>query len=381
MIFKIKKEEILKILKISETIINKKNNSIISNPIFLNSYLEINKKNPKIISNNGILNCEYNIDLNKINIEQEGNILLKASIIYEIINKLDEEWIEFNKIDETILLIKTKNFNAQINLIDASQYPISNINKIDLNNSIELTSNDIETIISKISWSTLQINDQIKPISGIYIDTTKNPGFLTCVSTDSYKITYLKLKKDINNELKIILNPNTLKIMYEIAKITNNQNFNIALFEMNKLLIVSDNIVIVDKLIIGDYPIEILENAFNINPNLIVNVNKKIFLSAIERGKIFLNNDKNPFFNLFFKNNMINLEFNSYEFGNAKEQINTISFEGEDIKISFNSSFLINLLNAIDENEITLKLESNLKPMIIESKNQNFKELILPTRN
>ncbi len=381
MIFKIKKEEILKILKISETIINKKNNSIISNPIFLNSYLEINKKNPKIISNNGILNCEYNIDLNKINIEQEGNILLKASIIYEIINKLDEEWIEFNKIDETILLIKTKNFNAQINLIDASQYPISNINNTNLNNSIELSWNDIETIISKISWSTLQINDQIKPISGIYIDTTKNPGFLTCVSTDSYKITYLKLKKDINNELKIILNPNTLKIMYEIAKITNNQNFNIALFEMNKLLIVSDNIVIVDKLIIGDYPIEILENAFNINPNLIVNVNKKIFLSAIERGKIFLNNDKNPFFNLFFKNNMINLEFNSYEFGNAKEQINTISFEGEDIKISFNSSFLINLLNAIDENEITLKLESNLKPMIIESKNQNFKELILPTRN
>ncbi len=374
----IQKNELIKILKISEIIISKRNYS--SNPIFNFSLLDIKNNDPKIISNNGNTILQYLINQEKIEIFEEGKILINPKTLLEIANKLNDEWIELNKIEETVLIIKTNKFNAQINLINEFEYPITNFDNYN-NEKINFTINDIDQIIQKVSWSTLPITNEIKPICGVYIDSEINPNKITCLGTDSYKITYLTLENKNNSNFNFIIDNTTLKIMSELYKWTNDSNFKLSLNEMNKLFIENENLILIDKVMYGEYPKLVLNNAFNINSNIVINVLKKDLQSALERGKIFVNSERTPLVLINIENNKMFLEFSSYEFGSSKEEINIQKIDGNNLKILLNVNFFLNLINTIDVDNVELHFENDTKPVVIYNDNTNFKELLLPIKN
>lgn len=374
----IQKNELIKILKISEIIISKRNYS--SNPIFNFSLLDIKNNDPKIISNNGNTILQYLINQEKIEIFEEGKILINPKTLLEIANKLNDEWIELNKIEETVLIIKTNKFNAQINLINEFEYPITNFDNYN-NEKINFTINDIDQIIQKVSWSTLPITNEIKPICGVYIDSEINPNKITCLGTDSYKITYLTLENKNNSNFNFIIDNTTLKIMSELYKWTNDSNFKLSLNEMNKLFIENENLILIDKVMYGEYPKLVLNNAFNINSNIVVNVLKKDLQSALERGKIFVNSERTPLVLINIENNKMFLEFSSYEFGSSKEEINIQKIFGNNLKILLNVNFFLNLINTINVDNVELHFESDTKPVVIYNDDTNFKELLLPIKN
>lgn len=374
----IQKNELIKILKISEIIISKRNYS--SNPIFNFSLLDIKNNDPKIISNNGNTILQYLINQEKIEIFEEGKILINPKTLLEIANKLNDEWIELNKIEETVLIIKTNKFNAQINLINEFEYPITNFDNYN-NEKINFTINDIDQIIQKVSWSTLPITNEIKPICGVYIDSEINTNKITCLGTDSYKITYLTLENKNNSNFNFIIDNTTLKIMSELYKWTNDSNFKLSLNEMNKLFIENENLILIDKVMYGEYPKLVLNNAFNINSNIVINVLKKDLQSALERGKIFVNSERTPLVLINIENNKMFLEFSSYEFGSSKEEINIQKISGNNLKILLNVNFFLNLINTIDVDNVELHFENDTKPVVIYNDNTNFKELLLPIKN
>lgn len=374
----IQKNELIKILKISEIIISKRNYS--SNPIFNFSLLDIKNNDPKIISNNGNTILQYLINQEKIEIFEEGKILINPKTLLEIANKLNDEWIELNKIEETVLIIKTNKFNAQINLITEFEYPITNFDNYN-NEKINFTINDIDQIIQKVSWSTLPITNEIKPICGVYIDSEINTNKITCLGTDSYKITYLTLENKNNSNFNFIIDNTTLKIMSELYKWTNDSNFKLSLNEMNKLFIENENLILIDKVMYGEYPKLVLNNAFNINSNIVINVIKKDLQSALERGKIFVNSERTPLVLINIENNKMFLEFSSYEFGSSKEEINIQKISGNNLKILLNVNFFLNLINTIDVDNVELHFENDTKPVVIYNDNTNFKELLLPIKN
>ncbi len=375
---KIKKNELIKILKISEVIISKKNYS--NNPIFNFSLLNIQKEKSKIISNNGNTISIYEINLETIEILSEGKILINPKILIEIVTKLNNEWIELNKIDDSVLIIKTEKFNGQINLISNYDYPNINYEE-ETKQNIIFSINDIDQIIQKISWSTLPIGNEIKPICGVYIDSQLNPNKITCLGTDSYKITYLMLENNNDCIVNFIIDNTTLKIMSEIYKLTNDSKFELCFNDQNKLIIKNEKLILIDKLMYGQYPTSILNNAFNINKNVVVNTFKKDIQSALEKGKIFVNSERTPFVLINIENSKMSFEFNSYEFGSSKEEIQVKNIEGKDLKIILNVNYFLNLINTIDNEEIQLVFENDNKPMVIYSKNINFKELLLPIKN
>lgn len=375
---KIQKNELIKILKISEIIISKRNYS--SNPIFNFSLLNIKNNDSKIISNNGNTILQYLINQKNIEIFEEGKILINPKTLLEIANKLNDEWIELNKIEETVLIIKTNKFNAQINLINEFEYPITNFDNYN-SEKINFTINDIDQIIQKISWSTLPITNEIKPICGVYIDSEMNTNKITCLGTDSYKITYLTLENKNNSNFNFIIDNTTLRIMSELYKWTNDSNFKLSLNEMNKLFIENENLILIDKVMYGDYPKLVLNNAFNINSNIVVNVLKKDLQSALERGKIFVNSERTPFVLINIENNKMFFEFSSYEFGSSKEEINIQKIDGNNLKILLNVNFFLNLINTIDVDNVELHFENDTRPVVIYNENTNFKELLLPIKN
>ena len=150
---------------------------------------------------------------------------------------------------------------------------------------------------------------------------------------------------------------------------------------MNKLFIENENLILIDKVMYGEYPKLVLNNAFNINSNIVINVLKKDLQSALERGKIFVNSERTPLVLINIENNKMFLEFSSYEFGSSKEEINIQKISGNNLKILLNVNFFLNLINTIDVDNVELHFENDTKPVVIYNDNTNFKELLLPIKN
>ena len=65
------------------------------------------------------------------------------------------------------------------------------------------------------------------------------------------------------------------------------------------------------------------------------------------------------------------------DFSNKAEERLECKYEGENIEIGFNSKFLIELLNHLDENEIEVKLDSPNSACVINRVNESKKDEIL----
>ena len=380
--FSIEKNELIKLLKFSDRIINdNRNNSI--NPILNFLYLKVSNKESTVTCSNGITSGLYIINKEKINIENEGNVLVKPKLLLNIINKLKENTIEFNKVDTSVLTIKTESFNAQINIVDENSYPSISFDNTNFK-KLELSTQIISKINQKVSWAALAAGEQTKILNGIFFDTTTVKNHLSVVATDSYKLAYLCEPINTDEEFKFVLDQNILKIVSDTTKVdSEDKPLDFYLDYLNgykNVLIQSENMFFLNKTIEGNYPTSVY-NAFNIRINTNIKIDKNEFVLALERGLILVTGDKNPMVTLTISENKVNVEFVSYELGSSEESVQIDSFEGQEIKVSLNALFLISLLKAIEQNEITIHLESNTKPVIIfNEKDSTFKELVLPMR-
>jgi DNA polymerase-3 subunit beta len=78
---------------------------------------------------------------------------------------------------------------------------------------------------------------------------------------------------------------------------------------------------------------------------------------------------------------MIEITSNSPEVGRVTEEIAIQSIEGEDLKISFSSKYMLDALKAIEHDEITISFTGAMRPFIIRpADDDNILQLILPVR-
>jgi len=91
--------------------------------------------------------------------------------------------------------------------------------------------------------------------------------------------------------------------------------------------------------------------------------------------------EKNNVVRLSTEGNMIEISSNSPEIGNVVENISAISMEGEELKISFSSKYVMDALRAIEYDEITIDFTGAMRPFIIRPvEDDSILQLILPVR-
>ena len=373
--FIIEKNELLNVLKFCEKIINVKYNS---NPILNNIVLDITNDHCKCICSNGVISGQYNIEKDKISIEKNGKICLKNKILLDIISKIPEEQISFEKIENTVVAIKTNSFNSEINIQNEENYPkinflFDNLEKIDISNEV------INEIYKKNNSCVFNDFNQPKPINGIYFSTELEDNFLTSLSTDTFRLAYLKTPINTNLKTSFILNSITLSVASQIFK--NNEDISFFINDADKKIFLSNKkMVIMDKQILGDYPTDVFIRAFNIQKNTSFSINKNELINSLELGKVTVNLERNPITILEINNHEIFLNSSSYEIGSSKVKINFHDLSGDNLKIGFNVSFFLTLLKNIDSEIVNISIENNLKPILLVGENDNFKELILPVK-
>src|SRR5699024_6019797 len=168
------------------------------------------------------------------------------------------------------------------------------------------------------------------------------------------------------NELNKILDDNEERV--EIS-VTNNQ----ILFRTKHLHFLS-------RLLDGNYP-----ETSRLIPDqsqTVLQVKTKELINTIDRASLLAREERNNVVKLTTKDNqLLQITSNSPEIGQVAEELFAQSIEGEDLKISFSSKYMLDALKVIDKDEIIIKFTGAMRPFIIQpTDDDSILQLILPVR-
>ncbi|QJC34701.1 DNA polymerase III subunit beta [Enterobacteriaceae endosymbiont of Donacia crassipes] len=273
------------------------------------------------------------------------------------------------------MIISTKNCHFTITTLPANNFPNISFLKHDI--EFNLTNKILKNFIYATYFS-IADNDVRKYLNGLFLQIKNN--VLNIVSTDGHRLSFYKyiLDKNIINYSVII----PRKSIFELSKLINNTNelVNIKI-NNNNICFTFKNLKFISKLITSNFPDykEIIPKSFY----QIIKIDRVLFKNALNRISILVN-ERTKGVNLLLNNKNLKIFTNNINNEKAEEVLKIEKFQNKktnDIQISFNINYLIDVINILESNFIKLSFIDSISSIKIEDNyDKNKIYLIMPMK-
>ena len=202
---------------------------------------------------------------------------------------------------------------------------------------------------------------------------------MECTATDSYRLAVKKVHLDsgITEKSNIIIPTKSINELYKLLN-DDEDNLEMHIFG-NKVIFRFDCITMLTRVISGTYPdtSKLIPDQYE----LTMTVDSNDFFAAIDRASLLTNESDKNTIKLQSNGDQIIISSNIPEIGNVEEKITVSKDNDSEIKIAFNSKFMMDSIKALESEEIELKFNGEIKPIIIKNpENDDVIQLILPIR-
>ncbi|MFV0440966.1 MAG: DNA polymerase III subunit beta [Lachnospirales bacterium] len=339
-----------------------------SMPILEYILLTANSSGLKLLGNDLKIAIETNyIDCQ---IDEMGIIALEAKFFFEAIRKLPSGVLSLESDDNNVTL---KSGKAKITFKGLKGDDFPSIQEVEEQNKLNLNIKEFTQIISKTKFAVSK-DDSKAILTGELFEVADNK--LKVVAIDGFRISYGEKSVDDDREFSVIIPIKALEDVVKILSSSSNDEFDM-IFSDNFVKFVTEDCIIVSRLISGDF---IKYNQLFIEDyKTKITCNRSDLKDSLERTLLVSTDSKRVPVKFEINENVTIITSNT-ENGNSYEEI-PIVFEGEDITIGFNPKFIIDVLNAIECEEVSLTFTNNLSPCIIRGiSNDEYKYIVLPLR-
>lgn len=303
-------------------------------------------------------------------VTNEGMIVIPSKIFGDIVRKLPNLPVTIESNENNIINISCGNSKFSLAGQPALEYP--ELPQIDNEVYFNIPKDLLKTMIRQTIFATAQ--DETRPIlTGCLLEVNNNKAAL--VALDGYRLTLKNINVDCSNDIKVVIPGKTLSDLYKI--LDDGDSLVTVAFAKSHVIFDLDNSVIISRLLEGQFLNykDIIRNEYKSK----VKVKTKDIQESIERASLLVREGKNNLVKLDITDENMIITSNS-EIGNVHEEI-PIELEGNDIKIAFNSKYILDGIRAIDSEEIIMHFISNVNPCIINPYEDNtYTYLILPVR-
>lgn len=312
----------------------------------------------------------------KVNVEhiEEGSIVLHAKYFPEIIRKLPEDIVSIEVDSSLKTVIRSGKAEFNLNGQDAEEYPL--LPKIQTDDTFEMPVNVLKNMIKQTVFAVSTM--ETRPIlTGVNMRLANNR--LHFVATDSHRLASREVEiQDAAVQFENVVVPG--KSLHELNKILSDTDELIQIsVTNNQILFRTKNINFLSRLLDGNYPET--DRLIPTHSKTKIKMKTKELLHTIDRASLLAKDEKNNVVRLSTEGNMIEISSNSPEIGKVVENISAISMEGEELKISFSSKYVMDALRAIEYDEITIDFTGAMRPFIIRPvEDDSILQLILPVR-
>ena len=326
-------------------------------PILSNILLDAQKSNLTITATD--LDLIFIHQIKNVEVLEEGKTTTISSLMYDIVRKFTSG-IKINvSLNETNKLhLESEKSNFNLNCISASEFPLTdeNFNQ----NEFVIKSKDLLKLLNKCKFSVS--NDETRHyLSGIYFHQTEveDKIYLTAVATDSHRMSISKIRLADKINFDPIILPK--KTIFQLCSLLDNYDGEVKISNIkSKIKFELGNSILISKLIDGKFPnyIQVIPK----NNQKKLSVNLKSFLNSVDRvASVSLDKKDGVKFDL--SKDTLNLSVNNTNSGDGKETL-SVKFENE-LEISFNSRYLIDVASQIDGETIELFFNDTGSPVLV----------------
>jgi DNA polymerase-3 subunit beta len=338
-------------------------------PILSNFLLEA--KNGKLIISATDLEIGISSSI-AVNIEKEGRITIPAKNFSDLLTNLGSQKITLTLDGETLIL-KGEKINASFQTIPADDFPKLYEEKGE--ELVTLKKTEIEENMQRVVFAAA-LDSNRPALSGILLDEDKKT--ITVVATDGVRLSLQRnvfktkegLKKPIVVPARIIRELLTIKEDEDAVKVFISE-------ENNQILFAQGETTLVGRLIGAEYPDyqKIIPQRFDTKTNF----NRDELLNAIKICSVFARETANIIKFTIKKEKMI-VSANSPAVGEDNVEVEAKT-NGEENEIAFNAKYLLDILTAVNKEDLVFEMTGPLNPGVFKIKDdETFLHLIMPIR-
>ena len=280
--------------------------------------------------------------------------------------------VQIKSNDNKIQVLSGKSkFN--LTTLPENEFPV--IKDIQCNDEITIKQDRLKQIIDKTHFSMAQ-QDVRYYLNGLLIELKSEK--IRAVATDGHRLALSSSKMEGDNEkergTQVIL---PRKGVMELQRLLDGQNEIKVRLSDNHIQVKFETVSFTSKLIDGKFPEYGRVIPSNTENKLIASKND--LKTALSRAAI-LSNEKYRGIRLIIKTNELTIQAHNPEQEKAEESI-AIEYEGNDIEIGFNVTYLIDALNVVGSDEVILSVvDNNSSCLISDPEDETSKFVIMPMR-
>lgn len=358
------KNDFLQALNLVQGVVEKKNVM----PILANILLEAEGPLLKISATD--LEVAINIKA-QAQVERPGKVTVLAKKLYDIVKEAPAEEITIDSESDDRVEIVSKQSQCKILSLPANEFP-----KLpDLEGDfIKVKSNDFLSMLEKVSFA-MSTDETRYHLNGVYLE--KNDKGLNIVATDGHRLSLTKRDLDIPDltDGGIII---PRKGVNELKKVIASENgFELALGK-RYLFVSTEKLNLFIRLIDGDFPQ--YQRVIPDESPIEIQIPREEFIGALRRVSL-LSDEYSKGVKLYFCRDSLLVNTTNHEIGEAKEEV-LIDYKGETLDVSFNSKYLLDVLNAIPDEMVKMRFIDNTSPCVINCESDaGFCSVIMPMRS
>lgn len=313
-----------------------------------------------------------------VEVIQEGSIVLQAKVFGDIVKKLPHSQVQLEVVDHFNTKISSGTAEFNLNGLDPEEYP--QLPQISEEQSFQIQADLLKELVRQTVFAVS--SQESRPIlTGV--NWKVEDGDIICTATDSHRLALRKAPIEASQN-QVIPQSNIVipgKSLNELNKILDDSSelIDIVITE-NQVLFRTKNLLFLSRLLDGNYPdtSKLIPNDYKTE----MVVSSKEFLQAIDRASLLARETRNNVVKFSTKEkNKIQLSSNIPEIGKVLEELTCQSIEGEELKISFSSKFMMDALKAIDTPEVKISFTGAMRPFLIRTlEDDSILQLILPVR-
>ena len=373
--FSINKNLFLQALNTTKRAISHKN----AIPILSTVKIDVSNEGITLIGSNGQISIETFISIKNENagllINSLGSILLEANFFINVVSSMPDVTLDFKEIEQKQVVLTSGKSEITLKGKDADQYP--RIQEVPTTNPLLLETKLLKNLINETAFAA-SLQESRPILTGVHFVLTDHKHLKT-VATDSHRLSQKKITLEKNGDNFDVVIPS--RSLREFTAVFSDEIETVEVFFANhQILFRSENISFYTRLLEGNYPDT--DRLIPTDFSTVVTFETSSLRATMERSRLLSNATQNGTVKLEITGGVVSAHVHSPEVGRVNEEIDVENVSGEDLTISFNPTYLIEALKAVDSEKVTISFISAVRPftLIPSEKEEDFIQLITPVR-
>ncbi len=303
---------------------------------------------------------------------EDGSIVVPARLIVDAVRSLEAGAVTIANHDENVEVSLGR---AKFSLRTFSVLDYPNLPPVS-GSTTSIAALDLVQGLNQVVRAAA--NDDARPLLTGVLFTNEN-NTLRLIATDSYRLAVRDVPGvgGIGGPHDLLVPARALQeLQRSAASLANDAEIGVTLTEAEICFIVGST-TIASRLIDGNYP-SVLQLIPASYPNQL-RIAKDTLLTSLKRAKL-LAKDSTSSVRLSMKEKSVEIRTQSIDTGDIEDNVDA-DYQGEELTIAFNPSFLIDGIEAVIGDEIVLEMSDAVRPAMVHGvEDVRFRYLLMPVR-